>query len=516
VPDIVLCAINARYIHSSLALRSLHANLGVLRERATILEVITAQRGVDIAEMLLALQPKIIGISVAIWNAQLSLELVQLLRALAPEVVVVLGGPEVSHELHGRRIVELANYVIAGEGEVAFRELCEALLAGDAPAEKVIVAKPPDLSHLELPYGLYDDEDIAQRVIYVEASRGCPFGCTFCLSALDPGVRYFPEEQLFGAFSSLLERGARRFKFVDRTFNLNTRRAVRLLDFFSGRREKDLFVHLEAVPQRLPEPLVEALKRFGPGQVQLELGVQSLDTQTLERIGIRRNRQQVLRNIERLAVLGVHCHADLIGGLPGESLDTFAQGFDRLWETGVNEIQLGILKRLYGAPISGEPSSQGLLFAEHPPYEVLRSDAMTFETLAQLKRVAHLWDRVGNSGNFTSMLPLVEKDRSIFWGLWELTGWVFAHEGRVHSIALDRLAVLLGDYLVEERGLERASIASMLIDEYRRAGRKLPKALRPFAAGVGGALAPQASAESGADCAALPSRQARHRKGRGG
>jgi radical SAM superfamily enzyme YgiQ (UPF0313 family) len=512
--EIVLCALNARYIHSSLGARYLLANLGPLRARAELVELITSLRPEDVAERLLDRQPRIIGIGVYIWNAAQALALARVLRAVSPQTTLILGGPEVSHELDEQPLGELADYVIQGEGEQTFRELCAAILAGQPPAQRVFCAQAAELTQLELPYDAYSDEDLAQRVLYVETSRGCPYRCAFCLSALDRGVRTFAKERLFEAFSQLSDRGARHFKLVDRTFNLHAERAAALLDFF-GALPQEVALHLEWVPERLPEPLWAALERFDPSQLQLEVGVQSMNPAVLAAVAIERDLQRVEQNLSRLAGLGVHLHVDLIAGLPGEDLESFAAGFDRLLALGVDEIQLGVLKRLRGAPIAGE-SYAALRFAGEPPYEILQSDALDFATLQQIKRLAYLWDRIGNSGNFKETLPLLLSGPaaeaiapSPFFAALSFCDWVYARQGRVHATALDVLATLLRDFLVE-RGDPRAEVEAALIADYRRTGRKLPRALRG-ASKDAAALADQAPIVE-SDAPTGRTRQARHRK----
>ena len=250
--EILLATLNARYIHTAFGLRCLHANLGDLQPRCSILEFDIKQRATDIAENLLAKQPRIIGFGIYIWNVVPATEVVALLKQLAPDVRVVLGGPEVSYETASQEIVRLADHVITGEADLAFAELCRNLLAGATPP-KVLAAAPPDLTDLASPYPFYRDEDIAQRVLYVEASRGCPFSCEFCLSSVDLPVRAFPLQAFLLEMDQLLARGARHFKFLDRTFNLNLQAGTTILQFFLERWQPGLFCHFEMVPDRLPE-----------------------------------------------------------------------------------------------------------------------------------------------------------------------------------------------------------------------------------------------------------------------
>ncbi|MCX7888030.1 MAG: radical SAM protein, partial [Verrucomicrobiae bacterium] len=341
--DIVLTTLNARYTHCAFGLRYLYANLGTLRSRAKILEFNIHQRPLDIAETILAHKPKIVGFGVYIWNVTQSTEVVAVLKRLRPDLTIVLGGPEVSYAPDLPRICELADKIIPGEADLAFAAFCR----GDP-----LPAAPPNLAELALPYDLYTDEDIAHRTLYVEASRGCPFKCEFCLSSLDPSVRRFPLEPLLSAVQRLFERGALRFKFVDRTFNLDVTTATTILEFFLERYRPGMFLHFEMIPDRFPPALRKLLQRFPPGVVQLEIGLQTFNEEVAARIGRRQDNAVAESNLRWLREqTGVHLHTDLVLGLPGETLQSIAVGFDRLVALRPHIIQVGILKRLRGAPI---------------------------------------------------------------------------------------------------------------------------------------------------------------------
>ena len=494
VSDIVLATLNAKYAHSSFGLRYLLANLGALRERTSLLEYDVNQKPLDVVEGILAGAPRIVGLGVYIWNAEQTLRVVADLKRIAPNVIVILGGPEVSHETDRQEIVALADYVITGEADLALADLCQALLAGRRPLSKVIAADLPEFSArpgvaavsrtLELPYDLYSDEDIAHRVVYVEASRGCPFRCEFCLSSLDVPVRNAPLDAFLAAMQRLLDRGVRHFKFVDRTFNLNLAFSRAILEFFRERYLPGLFLHFEMIPDRLPEALRDPIRRFPAGALQFEVGVQTFNEEVSQRISRRQDNARLEDNLRFLRQeTQVHVHADLIVGLPGEDLASFGRGFDRLVRLGPQEIQVGILKRLRGTPIIRHDGSFGMVYSPHPPYEVLQTGVVSFAQLQMMRRFSRYWDLVCNSGNFRETAPLLwsEPDASPFERFCEFGHFIYERLGRNHAIGLATLAESLFAFLVEQRRQPADAVAQSLWRDYQRGGRSdRPEFLKPY------------------------------------
>jgi len=233
---IILTTLNGRYSHSSLALRYLYANLHELQNHTTILEYVINENMQDIAEKILLQNPKIIGIGVYIWNVSNVSELIHIIKKVSPQTIIILGGPEVSYTPF-RVNLDVADYIIQGEGEIQFYTLCKNILEENKIEQKIFYPQLLDVSTIELPYKYYTDNDIQNRHIYVEASRGCPYNCEFCLSSIDKKVRYFDVDELINEFEILWQRGARGFKFIDRTFNLNIEVATKLLDFFLAKKE---------------------------------------------------------------------------------------------------------------------------------------------------------------------------------------------------------------------------------------------------------------------------------------
>jgi radical SAM superfamily enzyme YgiQ (UPF0313 family) len=524
MPDVVLTTLNARYCHAALGLRYLQANLGVLQQTAQIVEFDISQRPMDVAERLLAINPVILGLGVYIWNATQSTELVRLLKRLRPGLIIVLGGPEVSYEWEDQEIVRLADSVITGEADLKFAQVCDEILAGQMPASKIIPAELPDCAKLRLPYDLYDEQDVAHRVIYVEASRGCPFDCEFCLSSLDIPVRQFNLDEFLGQMQRLLDRGAKRFKFVDRTFNLSAKTSASILAFFLERFQPGHFLHFEMVPDRLPEALRGLISKFPLGALQFEIGIQTFNEDVGRAIKRRQDPARIEENFKFLrAKTGVHIHADLIAGLPGESMESLAAGFDRLLRLKPQEIQVGILKRLRGTPIVRHDQEWGMVYSKTPPYEILENKLIDFNTMQRIRRFARYWDLFANSGNFIEALPLLwsvssnhpaaqkarsesEAERRLqaaggspaehsclppeggvpvqgmspFHEFMRFSDWLFARAGRTDSLALVVLMERLFEYLIQEKGRPRKELAETILEDYSRGGRRdIPGFLRP-------------------------------------
>jgi hypothetical protein len=475
LPAIVLATVNARYAHASLGLRCLRANLGELRGDSEIVEFVLGIRAEEAVELILRRSPRIVGFGVYIWNAEESARIVALLKTVAPQVTVVLGGPEVSHEVEAQPICRWADYVVTGWGDVTFAELARQILRGPRPPMKVHAGVQPPLAELALPYDEYTDADLRQRQVYVEASRGCPFKCEFCLSALDRTAWPFPLGPFLAGLARLYERGARRFKFVDRTFNLKVDASLAILDFFLARLEADPadppFAHFELVPDHLPARLRASIARFPPGILQFEIGIQTFSEEVQALISRRQDNASAEANLRWLREQSnAHLHVDLIAGLPGEDVASFGHGFDRLVALRPHEIQFGILKRLRGAPIARHAEAFGLRFNPQPPYQVLATDRIDFPTLQRLARFARYWDLVANSGRFVRTLPLLLGDAP-FARFLDFADALHAATGRTHAIANERLYEHLHAHLLS-RGVAPAAATDALAADYVGSGAR--------------------------------------------
>jgi radical SAM superfamily enzyme YgiQ (UPF0313 family) len=443
MPDIILSTLNAKYIHASLGLRYLYANLKTLKESSEVKEFTIQNRAIDIVEKLLEKKPKIIGFGVYIWNVIETEAVISQLKTISPETIIILGGPEVSYEIESQSILNYADYVITGAADLSFYQLCSDILTATPPNKKILNSKPIDLNELRLPYDYYSDEDLRNRLLYVEASRGCPFKCEFCLSSLDKTAYPFELESFFMAMDKLYQRGARHFKFVDRTFNLKIKTTLAILDFFLERMDEKLFLHFEVIPDHLPEKLKEVLVKFPPGCLQFEIGIQTFNPEVQQLISRKQNNQKSKDNLIWIRNhTKAHIHADLIFGLPGETLDTFKQSFDELYACNPHEIQLGILKRLKGSPIIRHTQNFSLRFNPQPPFNILRNDRVDFTQMQQVNRFARYWDMIANSGRFTKTMPYLLSEKA-FDDFMAISQWLFEKTQQTHQINLKRLYELV-------------------------------------------------------------------------
>ena len=463
--DITLATINARYIHASLGLRYLFANMGDLQPHTQLREFTLEQRPEDIVEQLLSRDTTIIGFGVYIWNVLETTDVMRLIKILRPDITLVVGGPEVSYEFDEQPICKLADFVITGAADTAFAELCQELIRGEKPA-RLVSSLPIKLDTLASPYPWYSDEDVAHRVLYVEASRGCPFKCEFCLSSLDKSAVAFDLPLFLGQMQQLIDRGARQFKFVDRTFNLKADTSRQILEFFLTHIDKGLFLHFELIPDRLPDVLLDLLPRFPPSSLQFEIGIQSFNPDVQKRISRRQQHERTCTNLVWLREhTTAHVHADLIFGLPGEDLQSFGEGFDLLYSLGPQEIQVGILKRLRGTPIARHTADYDMRYQTTPPYRILAHKDADFDTIQRMVRFARYWDLIGNSGRFPATLPTLLGD-SPFVRFMELSDWLFETTTQTHRIALPRLFELLRTHMITQLQLDEDTVHKQLLADH--------------------------------------------------
>ena len=426
-----------------MALRLLKANLPshLLNdlENCTILEFTLRQSLSEKAAAVLAERPRIFALSVSIWNHQATLELLQAMEpewtGNAEKPVIVLGGPEITPLPPEADIFSFANFVIRGEGEFVFAELCQAILEDLDTAKrtygKFIEGGEADLNKVKNAYDLYTEEDLNHKLIYLESSRGCPYNCAFCQSSANASVREFPIEPFLDDLGRLLQRcrgKTKTIKFLDRSFNVHLARAVKILEFcrlsIKNAEENSFQFHFEMVPSVFPAELREVLALFPPETIRLEIGIQSFNPKTnalIHRISKPEKELEVLRFFREKT--NVILHVDLIAGLPDEDIESFGKGFDRLWVTlsGADnpapfEIQLGILKCLPGTSVQcAEKDDFTLRYNMIAPYEVIETNCLPMSDMEKIKNFARFWEQIVNRRSFPEQLPqLITSGEPVF------------------------------------------------------------------------------------------------------
>ena len=478
--NIILTTLNARYAHSSIGLRYIYANLNEFQKSTTLLEFNINDALQTVAEKILHHNPNIIGIGVYIWNAKEVQELLHIIKKISPNTLIVLGGPEVSYQPL-RINFDQADFIVQGEGEISFYELCKSIYNNQTPKERVFPLSTPKLKEIQLPYEFYTDEDIQNRYIYVEISRGCPFECEFCLSSIDEKVRSFKLEKILEEFQVLWQRGARNFKFVDRTFNINIKSANKILDFFLEKKEQ-YFVHFEVIPDHFPSSIKEKIKLFPNGALQFEIGIQTLNPTVAKNISREMNLEKMEENLHFLENdTSAHLHLDLIVGLPGESLQSFGKNLDTLVAMSSCEIQIGILKKLSGTAIDRHDEKYKMIYSEIPPYDILQNDLLSFQDIQDMKRFARFWDLTYNSGNFKKTIPFLWENGSVFENFYKFSLWIYKQTDATWKISLQRLAELLFNYLICEKKISTQTIAQHILQDIGKIkGRAIPSYLKPY------------------------------------
>lgn len=425
-PSIGLVTLNAKYVHLALSLRYLRnaarsAGFGNVWLREYTVRTPLEQMAADLA----ALRPDVLGFSIYIWNRERSLALIERVKRLLPAVQIVIGGPEVSFET-AAPLPEI-DAVIAGEGEVKWVEFLRGWADGwgtgvpgqgqpSAATRARWLRYGTDLPDLDaMPYLEEDLVDLEHRLAYMETSRGCPFSCSFCLSALDEKVRFFPDAVVKNAVERLVAAGARRIKFLDRTFNLRKNRVLDFFRFLSGCSGVEF--HFEVVGDLLDEPMLAFLETVPPGRFQFEIGVQSADPAVNARVQRHQSQAKLFAALARLRAGGrVHLHADLIWGLPGEDLAAIRASFDTVLALRPHQLQLGFLKFLPGAPIRALIARHGYAYDPRPPYELIRHDDLPAGDVVTLKRFEAAFERYYNSGHFRFAVEALLEEA----GGWEL------------------------------------------------------------------------------------------------
>ena len=397
--SIGLITLNAKYIQTSLSLRYLrNAARTAGFQNVWIREFVINQPVWKIAAEIQQRQPDILGISIYIWNRMQSFELIERLKKQNPDLEIVIGGPEVSFETN----LSDQYTTISGEGENKWVEFLRFKHSNENIPQNVRDRWNTfgvDLPELVPPYLAEDYPQLKNRIAYIETSRGCPYLCSFCLSALDKKVRYFDNNAMKGQIEQLVTAEAKRIKFVDRTFNLKPRQMQELMQWLT--RFKGASFHFEVVAELLTPDIMDYLSTVPEGMFQFEIGVQTTDGKTQESIQRKQDNKKLFHAIAELNRQNkIHCHCDLIFGLPGETLEQMLNSFAEVLALKPQELQLGFLKFLPGAPINEVAEKHGYQFQSTPPYELISNNDLSADEVIYLKKFTEVFDLFYNSKRF--------------------------------------------------------------------------------------------------------------------
>ncbi|MBN1141236.1 MAG: DUF4080 domain-containing protein [Deltaproteobacteria bacterium] len=416
---VLLATLHSKFIHASLALPYLAAYL----ERTNGCEIIVCEFTVHepkegVIATILDERPEVVGFSVYIWNRRLILELADAIAVAAPEIRIVLGGPEISFD--GPELFERhpgLSGLVKGEGEAPFKEILKRLSAGESPAGTPRTLwktdggisegewSPPlaDLDHIPSPFEARR-VDLTRGFVYLETSRGCPFHCSFCLSSLDRGVRSFSMERICSDLSFLLARQTPKIKLVDRTFNYDPERAREIFSFILKHNRGSHF-HFEISADLLDEETIRLLEAVPEGMFQFEIGIQSTSPTTLTAIRRWVSLEKIWGNLRRLRRdTRIDLHLDLIAGLPGEGYRPFLASIDQVLAFRPHHLQIEAVKLLPGSPLRREAAEKGIRFDPNPPYTVMATPDLSFADLERLREISRLLDLTYNTGNFDGIL----------------------------------------------------------------------------------------------------------------
>lgn len=465
---IVLTAVNAKYIHSNLAVYSLKAAAGEYGQMVEIAEFTINNQADYILEELYKRKPDVLMFSCYIWNISMIETVIREFHKLRPDVPIWLGGPEVSFEVEDFLLRHpQVTGIVMGEGEVTFRELCEYYEKGTDLAhimgisyrakedgKETIRQNPwrPIMSMSEIPFCYDRMADFSNRIIYYESSRGCPFSCSYCLSSVDKKLRFrdldlVKEELLF-----FIEQKVPQVKFVDRTFNCNHAHAMEIWKYI---REHDNGVtnfHFEVSADLLNEEELLLMEQMRPGLIQLEIGVQSTNAVTIQEIHRTMKLERLKEIVQRIKGFGnIHQHLDLIAGLPYENYTTFRRSFDEIYALHPNQLQMGFLKVLKGSYMYDHAKEYGILYHDDPPYEVLSTNWLSYDDVRKMKQIEEMLEVYYNSGQFEISMKVLDGYFDSAFGMFERMGAYYeAHGLFAMSHSRMKRCEILMDFLREE------------------------------------------------------------------
>lgn len=418
---VVLVGVNSKFVHSNLAIRYLEAYTRQLDYSCELMEFSINDRPERVVEDILAEKPSFLGFSCYIWNVEFINRITTLIRLINPKIEIFYGGPEPSFDAEKFLERNPGEYVIEGEGEDTYKELIQHKINEYVHKENVDFTRIKglytrknnkvfyggkrqliDMNKIIFPYN--EQDDLSNKIVYYEGSRGCPFNCKYCLSSTTHGVRFLEIERVKEDLRFFIKKGVRLVKFVDRTFNCNKKFANEIWSFLI-KEGGDCSFHFEISADLLNEESLEILAAAKPNTIQFEIGVQSTNEQVLKNINRHIDFSDIKKEVEELKKLkNIKQHLDLIAGLPGEDFQSFKNSFNQVYEVKPDELQLGFLKLIKGSSMREEAAEWGMVASPYPPYEILKTKDISYDELIILKKVEHVVDKYLNSGKFSNIL----------------------------------------------------------------------------------------------------------------
>ncbi|QAT43293.1 B12-binding domain-containing radical SAM protein [Aminipila luticellarii] len=411
---ILLTTLNAKYIHSNLALKYLYMSAVENRRSMDIREFTINNDDDYIYTEMIRGDYSAICFSCYIWNITRTVRLAENIKKASPDIKILMGGPEVSYDsIEFLRKHKCVDYIIVGEGEEVFKEFVQAFLRRDHSFDrikgliyrsdgKIYVNPPADLQDFDLvpfPYSFLLPKD--DRIVYYESVRGCPFRCSYCLSSIEKHVRPLPLERVQKELGFFLFKHVKQVKFIDRTFNYDRDRCNQIVKYILDNDNGVTNFHFEICGDLIDDEFLYLLGKARKGLFQVEIGIQSLNPLTLEAVNRNKNTDYLLTNIRKIIELGnVHTHVDLIAGLPFEDYLSFMDSFNGVYQLGADQFQLGFLKLLKGTKIREEKNVYEYVFRDTAPYEVIANQFISAEGITRLKMVENLLDLYYNRGGF--------------------------------------------------------------------------------------------------------------------
>ena len=484
--NIILTTLNAKYIHTNLAIRYLKASARPEFD-PQLVEYTIKDPAFNIVSDLFQKKPDVVGFSCYIWNIEETIKVIQMLKTVLPETKIVLGGPEVSYDSnHWLRKVPEIDYIIMGEGEVSFKELL-LYFNGDIPLEDVrgicyleddkfkIHAQPPKIDLRELPSPFRFEEDLphlGKRIQYIETSRGCPFSCQFCLSSIEVGVRYFNREKIKEDIRFLMDNGAKTIKFVDRTFNISRSYAMEMFQFLIDEHKPGVVFQFEITADIMRPEVIQFLNDNAPkGLFRFEIGVQSTNDLTNDLVKRRQNFEKLTRTVKMVKEGGkIDQHLDLIAGLPEEDYMSFRKTFNDVFALRPEELQLGFLKLLRGTGLRVEAEKYGYTYVDVAPYEIFSNNALTFDEIVRIKHAEDVLEKYWNAHRMDYTIEYLVTEVfetpfdffQAFGTFWETKGWSrIGHQ-------LDDLFKRLMEFLVTVPNIDLQIVQSIMQIDYLR------------------------------------------------